>query len=96
MPSRPRQHTGRQPHYGTYIRAWPCECGKRGYQERSEAKKVIKEMRRQGKVRSDRVDAYRCQADPDYWHVGHTFQVGVNLNDPNAYGDDGPMPEVTP
>lgn len=86
--STPR-NVGKQPHLGVYIRAWPCACGKRGYKERSEAKKVIKEMRRQGKTRTDRVDAYRCDVDGGYWHVGHNDRTGTNLNDPRVTFLDG-------
>ena len=76
------RNVSKQPITGTYIRARPCACGKRGYRERSEAKKVIREMRRQGKTRTDRVNAYRCITNPSFWHVGHGTHVGVNLNDP--------------
>ena len=88
-----QRNVGKQPAYGVYIRAWPCACGKRGYKERAAAKDVIKEMRRQGKVRTnaDRIDAYRCDVDPDYWHVGHQYDRhgAVNLNDPAAWRDGG-------
>lgn len=82
-----QRNVGKQPHFGSYIRAWPCECGKRGYKDRHAAKDVIREMRRQGTVRSDRVDAYRCLTDPDYWHVGHRPDafIGENLNDPGTW-----------
>lgn len=80
----------RQPAHGNYIHGLPCECGKRGYRDRDDAKAVVKEMRRRGKTRSDRVDTYECQVDPRYWHVGHrSHNAGrVNLNDPQVYDDE--------
>jgi hypothetical protein len=82
-----QRNVGKQPIFGTYHQAKPCECGKRGYPDRHTAKDVIREMRRQGKVRSDRIDAYRCLSDPDYWHVGHRPEchIGLNLNDPGTW-----------
>lgn len=81
-----QRNVGKQPIYGTYVRAWPCACGKRGYPNRDDAKKVIKEMRRQGKIRdaAARISAYRCATDPDYWHVGHDASKGPNVNDPRT------------
>lgn len=80
---RPRL-AGKQPYRGVFIRSRPCGCGKRGYPDRKSAKDVIREMRRQGKVRTDRVDAYRCTTDDDFWHVGHRHhnEGRGNLNDP--------------
>lgn len=74
----------RQPHQGVYIHACTCTCGKRGYLTRGDAKKVIREMRRAKKTRSDRVNAYRCQTGTGYWHVGHgEHPARPNLNSPN-------------
>jgi hypothetical protein len=86
-----QRNATKQPYRGTYTHGLPCECGKRGYGDRRAAKDVIREMRRQGKVRSEsaRIDAYRCDVDPDYWHVGHSrpYQVGPDLNDPTTWHD---------
>lgn len=82
-----KRNVGKQPHAGTYVRAWPCACGKRGYQDRQAAKVVVREMRRTGDQSLARLDAYRCGTDPDYWHVGHrpSAQVAPNLNDPRTW-----------
>lgn len=82
-----QRNVSKQPHYGTYIPARPCSCGKRGYGDRDAAKAVIKEMRRAGKTRSDRVNAYQCRTSSGYWHVGHPPESSrtANLNDPGTY-----------
>lgn len=86
-----RRNVSKQPHQGTYIPAERCECGKRGYAERSEAKRVIKEMRRTGKLRGARVDPYLCETGSDLWHVGHADRrpARPNLNDPHLQFVDG-------
>lgn len=82
-----QRNVGKQPHHGTYVRAWPCECGKRGYKDRDAAKTVVKEMRRKGDSNPDRLNVYRCHVDPDYWHVGHrpSAHLTPNLNDPSTW-----------
>ena len=83
-----QRNATKQPYRGTYTHGLLCECGKRGYKERRAAKNVIREMRRQGKVRSDRIDAYRCDVDPDYWHVGHRGSgCEPDLNNPATWRD---------
>lgn len=73
-----------QPHWGIHVLSVTCSCGKQGYRERAGAKKVIKEMRRTGKLRHNRVNAYLCQSGTGYWHVGHGSPRGrPNLNSPD-------------
>jgi hypothetical protein len=85
-----QRNVGKQPHRGTYVRAWPCECGKRGYKRREDAKLVVKEIRREGSTRPGHLEAYQCEVDPDYWHVGHrpACDNAPNLNDPGTWTDE--------
>lgn len=44
---------------------WTCECGKRAYQSRSEAKTVSRQM-----TNADRkVRAYECDVSPGVYHL---------------------------
>lgn len=79
-----------KPHTGTYVRGWPCACGSRGYKTRDMAKTVVKEMKRKGDFSPyNRLDAYQCQTDPDFYHVGPrpTSEMAPNLNDPKNWSD---------
>lgn len=80
-----QRNVGKQPVFGTYVRAWPCACGKRGYRDRSAAKTVVKEMRRKGDRDPERLQAYRCEVDPDHYHVGHRPYAPPNWNSPAAW-----------
>ena len=42
-----------------------CACGKRMYTSRKGAKAAARQLGYQ------KCSAYRCQMDPDYWHIGH-------------------------
>jgi hypothetical protein len=73
------------PRFGTFVRHWPCVCGKKGYREREGAKIVVREMRRKGDRDPERLHSYQCDLDPDYFHVGHRAFNTANLNDPAVY-----------
>ena len=62
---------GKQPIHGTFVQWIPCCCGHRGYRDRAGAKTVVRELRRKGVPNPMEVAAWRCDADPDLWHVGH-------------------------
>jgi hypothetical protein len=64
--------------------SYTCTCGKRGYFDRKQAKRVVSESRR---IRDDpnasQLNTYRC-AESRMWHVGHSNPAvnWPNLNDP--------------
>jgi hypothetical protein len=74
----------KQPWQGAFIpSSHTCGCGKRSYKTRGDARKVAKEMRRKGHIRTDaaRLSTYRC--DTGVWHVGHQQPGSIpNVNDP--------------
>lgn len=45
-----------------------CQCGKRGYDSRKAAKRVLRRAHPDG----TRMHAYQCDIDTTLWHVGHT------------------------
>jgi hypothetical protein len=62
-----------------------CSCGKRGYQERQQARMVIRETKRIGDdPRAASLHAYRCPLLTGLFHVGHTNPAvnWPNVNDP--------------
>lgn len=80
-----------QTFHGTYVRSWPCACGKRGYKTRDSAKTVVKEMRRKKDFPPNtRLDAYPCRVDPDFYHVGPrpASEWTPNLNDPKNWSEN--------
>ena len=80
-----RSRSVSDPVFGTYVRWWPCVCGKHGYRDRDAAKTVVREMKRKGDRDPERLHAYQCDVDPDYFHAGHRPFLTANLNDPAAY-----------
>ena len=62
-----------------------CACGKRGYPIRQQAKMVIRETKRVGDDPNQAtLHTYRCQQEPELFHVGHANPAvnWPNLNDP--------------
>lgn len=74
--------TSQDPYGGTYVSFVQTCCGKRGYHTRADARKVVKEMRRNHQIRdsADRLSTYRCPTGR--WHVGNEYGKGPNVNDP--------------
>lgn len=82
----------KQPLSGTvYVPARPCRCGKAGFVSRTEARKVLREMRRRQPHEDPPIQVYRCQQDDTHFHVGHTpywrRSGRPDLNDPLNWGD---------
>lgn len=60
-----------------------CECGKRGYLTRKEAKRVARRLY----PGDSGLNAYRCLTYPDFFHLGHLRdQVRHGEVDRSIYG----------
>lgn len=68
----------------------PCQhCGQPAYTSRAVARDVLRQARaRQGAGAGQQLRTYRCQGNPNTWHVGPVATPGPNLNDPALRFDD--------
>lgn len=61
-----------------------CSCGKRGYVDKQQARRVRSQMRKSGHLDlkpGQRLDIYRCTTN--LWHLGHdSRRARPDLNDP--------------
>lgn len=61
---------------------YSCECGKRGYFNRAAARSALRwtKLRLKEEPRSKILHVYRCPTGNGFFHVGHSFRTGPNLN----------------
>lgn len=52
-------------------KSWCRACRKWLYEFRSDARVIVKSLRKAGRVGASRLNEYRCP-DRDGWHVGHS------------------------
>lgn len=73
-----------------FVQHITCQCGKRGYFSRRDAKEIIRQMlEREDDPKGHMLNAYRCPVSPAFFHVGHRAYLKQNLNDPTTWKDTG-------
>lgn len=72
------------PSYPSRIAAtwYTCECGKRGYFNRAAAREALRWTRRrtQEVPTQKLLHIYRCPSGNGFFHVGHSYRQGPDLN----------------